>query len=122
LISIGLLALFPIHVWASPTPVDWISALLVAAAGFAVGFVLFARGLVGGGDVKLLSATMLWAGATLVASQLIIMALVGGALSVAAIAIHYFRRRTADAAAPKVPYGIAIAAGAGYAGMKLLIG
>jgi prepilin peptidase CpaA len=122
IVSLGIVAFFPLHVWASPTPVDWGAALLISGIGFVVGFGMFVRGWMGGGDVKLLSATMLWAGATLVAPQLLVMGIVGGVLAVGALAIHLKRRRASNAAAPRVPYGVAIAAGAGYAGLKMLFG
>ncbi len=137
-ICIGLVALFPVHVIVSPAPVNWLSALLVAAAVFLVGFVLFARGLVGAGDVKLLSATALWAGRPLIGQELVVMALLGGVLGAALMLVQVGRRYRAVGLvgmlagsggpsavaepAPKLPYGIAIAAGALYAGLQLLPG
>jgi prepilin peptidase CpaA len=122
IVSLGLVALFPVHVLISPSEVDWMGGAAVAAGAFVVGFILFARGWVGGGDVKLLSATLLWAGSTLAAPQLLVMGLVGGVLALGALVRSRTRHHPPDAAAPKVPYGVAIAAGAGYAGMKLLLG
>ena len=61
---LGLCILWPAHVMTAP-------ALAITAAGFAalcaagvfiVGALLFSRGLIGGGDVKLLAAATLWAG------------------------------------------------------------
>jgi prepilin peptidase CpaA len=121
-VSIALVALFPFHVWLSPTPVDWLSAIVVAGIAFVVGFVMFGRGWLGGGDVKLVSATLLWAGSALAMRQLLVMAFAGGILALIVLLVSKIRRRAPDTAAPRVPYGVAIAAGAGYAGMKLLLG
>ena len=58
----GVAALYPAYVLLSPTPVGWPGGLALAAAVFLFGLVLFARQLIGGGDVKLIAATTLWAG------------------------------------------------------------
>src|SRR5713226_2015705 len=60
-VSLTMIGLYPIHVLTSPVPVNWPVAALIATATFAAGFVLFALKMVGGGDVKLLAATSLWA-------------------------------------------------------------
>ncbi len=130
-ISLALLALYPLHVLASPVPVGWLMALAVAALVFAAGLSLFLCGLVGGGDVKFLAAASLWAGAALTPQLLLVMALAGGALGLMALAVQYIRRYRSTGiagvivpdttvAAPKLPYGVAIAAGAFYAGIQML--
>ena len=130
-ISLALLALYPLHVLVSPTPVDWLMALMAASLVFAAGLTLFFCGLVGGGDVKFLAATSLWAGSTLTPKLLLVMALAGGALGLMALAVQNIRRYRATGivgvivpdttvAAPKLPYGVAIAAGAFYAGIQML--
>ena len=134
-ISLGLIALYPPHLLLSPVPVDWMRAFMVAGITFVVGFILFARGLVGAGDVKLLSATALWAGRPLIGTELVIMALAGGLLAVSAMLIQIVRRYRAEgligmltpagaaasaAPSPKLPYGVAIAAGALYVGAQLM--
>src|ERR687891_350161 len=58
----GVAALYPLYVLASPMTVAWLGALAVAAAAFLFGLVLFARQLMGGGDVKLIAAVTLWTG------------------------------------------------------------
>jgi prepilin peptidase CpaA len=93
----------------------------VAAGGLiiAIGFVLFARGWVGGGDAKLAAATALWFGWAHLLDYLLYAALLGGLLTVALLG---FRRLALPAAlAGKewaerlhrqgggVPYGIALA-------------
>ena len=59
--------------------VGWASA--TAAAALAVAFVFFAFGWIGGGDAKLIAATVLWTGLALLLQYLIYAALLGGALT-----------------------------------------
>lgn len=84
-LTAGLALLFPIYVLVSPTPVPWLAALGLAAAVFLVGLVLFARELIGGGDVKLIAGVSLWAGPELLALFALVTAIAGGALGVAAL-------------------------------------
>ena len=129
-ISLALLALYPVHVLVNPAPVDWLMALAVASLVFAAGLTLFFCRLVGGGDVKFLTAASLWAGSTLTLPLLLVMGLAGGVLGLVALGIQNVRRYRATGiagvlvpdntvAAPKLPYGIAIAAGAFYAGIQM---
>jgi prepilin peptidase CpaA len=68
---------------------------------------LFAVGAMGGGDVKMIGAVMLWIPLPLILPTLMIMAVTGGVLS-AAMLIH-MKLRPSDRAV-EVPYGVAIAA------------
>jgi prepilin peptidase CpaA len=77
----ALAALYPVFVLVSPTPVAWPAALGLAAVVFVIGLGLFARQLIGGGDVKLLSALTLWAGPEHFVWFMLITTLAGGALS-----------------------------------------
>ena len=67
LLPLLLCAVWPLYVAAAPSPGGTVRCALgavgVALAVFLAGAVLFARGWLGGGDVKLLSAATLWAGA-----------------------------------------------------------
>jgi prepilin peptidase CpaA len=89
-----------------------------AAAVFAVGALLFARGLIGGGDVKLLAVATLWAGPTATPALLVWTGLLGGLLTLALLTplrmvIPGLAGAAAGAAHPiAVPYGVAIAAAA----------
>ena len=96
--------------------------VLTGVALFAVGFALFAAGLFGGGDAKLLAAAGLWFGWPQTVPFLVLTALAGGLLafvigSWSAIAmsseIHggSWAKRL-SAVKPNVPYGYAFAAGA----------
>jgi len=78
----------------------------VAAATFAVLAVLFAFRAMGGGDVKLLTALALWIAPAQFLNLLIIMALVGGVLTIVMGSWHVTRRQRDRLA---IPYGVAIA-------------
>ncbi len=96
-----------------------------AVAVFVGGAVLFSRGLIGGGDVKLLAAASLWAGAGAVPPLLVLTALIGGVLALFFLTplgtrINARRRpgvgpggvSSSAAHQAPVPYGVAIAAAA----------
>ena len=82
-------------------------------ATFAVFAGLFAIRAMGGGDVKLLTALSLWIEPMLFLKLLIIMALVGGALTLGFGAWHVARRQRDKLV---IPYGVAIA----FAGLWVL--
>jgi prepilin peptidase CpaA len=91
---LAIALLYPLYVFASPGSVDWIGGLAAGAALLAVGFVLFALRVTGGGDAKLLAATALWAGPALLPEFIFVTALAGGAV---ALAVIIYRRLTAPA-------------------------
>ena len=62
---LALVSLYPIYILAPGTTVDWLGGLLVGLATLAAGLLLFGFRLIGGGDAKLLAATALWAGPSL---------------------------------------------------------
>jgi prepilin peptidase CpaA len=89
--------------------------VLTGVAVFGGGAVMFARGWLGGGDVKLLAAVAVWAGPERLGELLQVTAFAGAVLAVAMLL--RLRRRTpggwtmqAPLAAP-MPFGVAIAAG-----------
>jgi prepilin peptidase CpaA len=94
---------------------------LAAAAGvLACGFLLFWRGLLGGGDVKLMAGSVLLVGHQALPAFLVGMGLCGLLVTFAVLAADRLARRPAlpraapgdDAPrAPTVPYGVAIAGG-----------
>jgi len=71
----------------------------------AIGFVLFWRGLVGGGDAKLITATALLIGYNHLLSFLVLMSICGAIISLTAFVTN--RQQTAKIL--YIPYGIAIA-------------
>jgi prepilin peptidase CpaA len=85
----ALAALYPVYVLVSPTPVAWLAAFGLAALVFVVGLGLFARELIGGGDVKLLAALTLWAGPEQFVWFMLVTTLAGGGLSL--ISLWYQR-------------------------------
>ncbi|MXP13429.1 peptidase [Altererythrobacter confluentis] len=97
----------PLFWWASGLDVwpDMALQIGVAIAAFAILAGLFALGAMGGGDVKLLTALALWIEPTWFLKLLIVMALVGGVLTLVMGAWHVARRRKDRLA---IPYGVAI--------------
>jgi len=102
-----------------------VRALGVALAVFLVGAVLFARGWLGGGDVKLLTAAVLWAGPAGTPALLMLTGVLGGALALfllmpfgsqITMAIRALLGQppvsTERGMATPVPYGVAIAGAA----------
>ena len=79
----------------------------LALAAFVVLAGLFAIGAMGGGDVKLLTALALWIRPEWFLQLIIMMALLGGLLTIVFGAWHIARRRRDKIA---IPYGIAISA------------
>ncbi|MBS0254933.1 MAG: prepilin peptidase [Proteobacteria bacterium] len=79
----------------------------VAVAAFAGLALLFAMRAMGGGDVKLLTALALWIRPAFFLELVMLMALLGGVLTVAMGAWHIARRQRDRLL---VPYGIAISA------------
>lgn len=91
--------------------------IAVAAALFLLGFAAFALGLVGGGDVKLLAAVGLWIPPAALHDFFTVMALTGAVLALVVVARRRLLAAVTGAAVAEpasVPYGAAIAAGAGY--------
>ena len=133
LLPLLLCAAWPFYVAAAPRPrrhgrCRARRGRVARSRYFSVGAVLFARGWLGGGDVKLLSAATLWAGAPQALGLLVVTGLLGGALAL--ILLSPFGKFASAArrllgppdtppshpGAPEpavpVPYGVAIA-GAG---------
>ncbi len=86
--------------------IDMAWQLGVALIVFALFFAAFAAGQMGGGDVKMIAALALWLPPGAVLSMLMVMSLLGGALTLLFLADRW-RRRAAQVA--EIPYGIAIA-------------
>ncbi len=116
-------AMFPLAYYYKISAVydDWLWSIIIAAAMFIGGFIIFALRWMGGGDVKLLAACGLWTGLEFTVEFLIITALLGGVLGFLILvfrpfAPYLFGRlgiynlpRILEPKAP-IPYGIAISA------------
>jgi len=126
-ISFAVAALFPVYALYGFG--DLRSGLLAAGIVFAIGLFLFARGWMGGGDVKLLAAASLWAGTDLVLPMILIVSITGGVMSIAEwvrtggltrLLSRYIptiglgASLTSAREQAVVPYGVAIFAGALY--------
>src|ERR1051326_3474865 len=68
---------WPVHFAAGPSLFGALTAIGCALAVFIVGAALFARGFLGGGDVKLLTAATLWCGAAGTPSLLVLTGILG---------------------------------------------
>src|SRR5260370_20089393 len=80
LVPAALCLLWPAYFAATaPSLYGALAAIGCALAVFLVGAALFARGWLGGGDVKLLAAATLWAGPAGTPSLLILTGMLGGA-------------------------------------------
>ena len=107
-LNAGIALAAPLFWWASGLALwpDVAIQLGVAAGTFAVLTGLFALGAMGGGDVKLLGALALWIAPWPFFKLVIMMALVGGLLTILFAAWHLTRRQRDKLA---IPYGVAIA-------------
>lgn len=106
-LNLAIAALAPLWWIASgldPWP-DVAVQLLVGAAVFLFFAALFSVGMMGGGDVKLLAALALWFPWQAVISLLVLMALLGGLVTVVTVIHHRMTRRLGQ---PEIPYGVAI--------------
>lgn len=122
-LSLSLLALFfPAAVSAGLAMEVLTWHLIAGVLMLVLGFALFAAGVFGGGDAKLMSACALWLGWDLLLPFAVAVVLIGGALSILVILLRkgvgmwpdWLVRCAIGLFEPgkAVPYGIAISAGA----------
>lgn len=108
---VGMFALFSVSqliggaAW--QTAILW--PVVAATLVFALGTALFAAGLMGGGDVKLIASVALFAGPGLSLSFILYVTIAGG--FVALLTLLHARFKHMDPATAKVPYGVAITLG-----------
>jgi prepilin peptidase CpaA len=98
----------PLFWWASGMTLwpEVAAQLGVAIGAFSILAGLFAIGAMGGGDVKLLTALALWIEPAWFLKLIVVMALVGGLLTIVFAAVHMINGRKDRLA---IPYGLAIA-------------
>lgn len=104
------MALLAIPFWIAGGLSPWPDVPIQFGAAFAVFLVfagLFAIGAMGGGDVKMIGAVMLWIPLPLFMPMLMVMAVGGGILS--AVMLIHMKLHPSDKPV-EVPYGVAIAA------------
>jgi prepilin peptidase CpaA len=97
----------------------WLAGLATGLVVFAIGFALFARGWVGGGDVKLAAAAALWAGPLRMADFALVTGVAGAGLAV--LMLTPLRRRlpappeaVAQDFRQPMPFGVPLAAGGAW--------
>ena len=103
--TIALLA--PVYWYASGLAVwpDMAIQIGVAFGVLALFSIAFMLGQMGGGDVKLLAALALWLPILSLGRTIVVMALAGGALTLAMLAWHRFAKSRKPL---EIPYGVAI--------------
>jgi prepilin peptidase CpaA len=89
----------------SPWP-DMVWQLGLALVVFALFCVAFHFGQMGGGDVKMIGALALWLPPTPLLAMLMIMAIIGGVLTLIMLIEHKFKQ---SKGVLEIPYGVAIA-------------
>jgi prepilin peptidase CpaA len=122
-LCLALVAAFFLAVPFAAMPIEtvgWHAAAAIAA--LAATFVLFAAGVVGGGDAKLTAAIVLWLGPGLALDFALLAALIGGVLTAFLLGLRYIQPHFAQIDAPwaarllssnvGIPYGIALSAAA----------
>ena len=133
LVSLALLALFVALALLQPFSVNWWSHFGAGLAFLAVGLVLYRFNGLGAGDVKLIAVLSVWSGFEHLLDLLLGVALCGGALAIILIVLRKLVVSVAllapgggQTTMPKVlvqgapvPYGVGIAAGGIWLGLKL---
>lgn len=134
---IALLVLFGAYALWHPELVDLQTAGLTALAVFIIGFLFYARGALGAGDVKLITVASLWVPLACLPIFFLTIFISGGLLGLALGGVRFWRGKTKLAGLEHdmqntgrggelrqvldtpIPYGIAIAIGAGVATYKM---
>jgi prepilin peptidase CpaA len=121
IIPLLLAVAFPVALAVIGLPPDWLFHVLGAGVVLALGVVLFHRGLLGGGDVKLLAAATLWYGVDRLPIFVFAVSIAGGALGLLTILARLARNVIPSLASrgtssrslrgTELPYGVAIAVG-----------
>ncbi len=135
---LALVALYPAHVIASAQPVQWLMSVGIGVAVFLVGTAFFAFKAMGGGDVKLLGVSVMWAGMDLFFPFFVVVVVSGFVLALVvalrssladvkpdggrSLVIAVAGLRHAPLLKLTIPYGVAIAAGGMYVGGRLFAG
>lgn len=116
MLNVAVLLIFPAWLWFMPD-IDWAGSLAAFALALALGYGLFAIGMLGAGDVKLLAVLMLYTGWSKQSVALVVyMSLAGGVLSLVLLLLRRMVAGRQDAMpavlqkGQSVPYGVAIAA------------
>lgn len=106
-LNLAIAAFAPLY-WLANGLAPWPDMAIQIAFGigiFSLFAALFALGLMGGGDVKMLGAIALWFPWTATMTLLLVMAVLGGVITLATVIHHRMSKREGQ---PEVPYGVAI--------------
>lgn len=119
-VSVAIVALFMLY--AATMPIVWAPHVAVMLVTLALGLIVHRMGVMGGGDIKLLSALSLWAGVHGLPALLLGTSIAGAGVAMATLWLHKNQTVCADTGlawidaarseTPHVAYGIAIAIGA----------
>ncbi len=112
--SIAVAALFVVFAAVELPPGDWWRHAAAGAATFTVAVLLFARGWLGGGDVKLVAAVACWTGFAGLPMMLLGTVFTGGGLALAAVCARRLLPQStypALQADGPLPYAVAILGG-----------
>lgn len=111
-LSLALVGLFVMAAGVQGFRIYWFDHVTAALLIFVLGVPMFARGWLGGGDVKLLTAVALWCGLRELPMLLLLTSIAGGLLMLALVAIRRVVRLRKDSERHRckepIPYGIAI--------------
>lgn len=120
-LPLALVVLFPLAVALAPAPVAVGWHVAAAILVFVIGAGLFALGMLGGGDVKLMAAASLWLGMNSLALFLVVVSLAGAVLTMVLLVLRALPLHHAMAgwgiqvpvlrSRAGIPYGVAIAFG-----------
>jgi prepilin peptidase CpaA len=113
-VSLALLGLNPVFVVSAPEPIAWMFSLLMAVIFFGVGFLMFCLRAMGAGDVKLMTAVVLWVGPNHFMTFLVVLVACGILLGVL-MAARAANARLAEEEAKPGADGAAAARSAGLA-------
>ena len=106
-LTLGIAAVAPLLWWANGFTLGGMGVqVAMAVVLFVIFLIFFMLGMMGGGDVKLIAALALWFPPQYMMSMLIVMAILGGILTLGMMIRHKARKEEAPL---EVPYGIAIA-------------
>jgi prepilin peptidase CpaA len=105
--------------------IAWLPAIGAAALVLFVFTVLFARGMIGGGDVKLLTAVTLWVGFSMLVNLLFWTSVGGGFLALFLLIKNKYispieGNKAENMRKAEIPYGIAIAFGGILTGFQMV--